>query len=279
MNYSINNPIQKPPLWSIYPVRVDNPEAQILYQFAIGNSRYSSTAWHHPGIDFFTGNLSNPQADVGVASVASGTLIGYCTPERAPRFAGPNWLQGVSPTDCTATTGERAFVAIRYGNVVVIYTHLQPTLRVGETGSTVVINQLIGFTAPQTDGAHLHFEIRTYGVSAFNESDVPRHWINSWQYFDMSIQSIITQNWQNRKDIDGQVTGNPSEQITQCFSSPENPSENAPTTIIGIRIYGINPNNSSQENYREFRWVENGELKQYPLSPLQGSWRNYCMPQ
>jgi murein DD-endopeptidase MepM/ murein hydrolase activator NlpD len=276
--YVVNNPIQKPLPWSVYPLRVLNPEEQILYQFAMGNSRYNTTAWHHPGIDFFTGNLDNPQFGIGVVSVENGTLVGYCSPERTPAFDGPPWLANASPTDCTASGGTRAFVAIRYGNSIVIYAHLLPTLRIGKRSDGVVSDQLIGYTASHSEGSHLHFEVRTYAATGYDENQVPRYWVNGWQYFDAFIQNVIITNWENRNNEDGETAGKPSQQITQCFSSPENPSENAPTSRVGIRIYGFNPNDPNLDNYREFRWVEN-EIKKYPLSPLSGSWRDFCMPQ
>jgi murein DD-endopeptidase MepM/ murein hydrolase activator NlpD len=277
----ITNPIQRPAPWTMYPLRVANPQSVIFYQFAIANTRYTTTARHHPGIDFFVGSLDQPQAGIDVVSVADGTVLAYCTNNQifSSMQAVPSWLGGVSPTDCP---GSRAFVVVRYGNVIVLYAHLDVDLRLqypsGLSAWHVVAGQPLGKIANSSDthDAHLHFKVRNYSFGDFDIGQLPRYWINGWQYFNPTVQSIIDQNWENRKALDQQVTKKPGLQTTQCFSSPENPP--LPELPSGIRVYGIAPNDPSMDRYRAFRWVANNSVQELQLDPLPTPWQVYCLP-
>lgn len=185
----------------------------------------------------------------------------------------------------TSTDGHsRAFVAIRYGNLTVVYAHLQPSLRIGALNKPIIKNQLLGKTAPNDEGPHLHFEGRTYGQSPFNQNQVPLIFVNSWQYFDPATQTTINQNIQNRFNDDSQAVRGYNGQFdggtqrTQCFRSPVNPPAGAPSNATtGIQVYGYDA--QGNPNYTAFEWRDSsGNNQVFAQPPLATTWQQVCIP-
>jgi hypothetical protein len=279
---TITNPQSKPTFtkYPLHSLSVPTPASAELYQFAMSNSIYTSTVSRHPGMDFFRGPAaSSPSLGDKVASVANGTIVGYFDPARSPNLGGgqPDWIQNASPTD---KANGRAYAVIRHGNTLVLYTHLNPGLRIGGLTDPVVAGQWIGSIAQSEEGPHLHLEVRTYGQQTFDIAQNPLVFVNAWQYFDSPLRSAIDQNTVNRHADDGNTAAgwngvNPpslGDQKTQCFTPAAAPS-GAPTTSGGIIVYGYD--SAGNPNYSAFEW--NGMPGPYVVT-LSGTWQTRCIP-
>jgi len=287
--FSVTNPIAPPPAFSYYPLRVVSPPSQELFQFAMLNTNFygTGTAGRHPGIDFIEGLVSSGVVGTGVASVADGNLVGYCDPARNPPELAhePGWVSLASPTDSCSNKSatSRAYVIIRHGNLVVLYAHLQPGLRIGAAVDAPVIRgQWLGVTAQNPEGPHLHFEGRTFGQNGFDISKAPLTFLNTWWYFDASTQQTINQNIQNRKTDDGQVvlgwdgTVDAGRQPSQCFASSVKPPKGAPTNTTGITLYGYD--SKGNPTYSAFEWLDSSGNHVFVNPPLQTTWQTLCKP-
>lgn len=293
----IINPTTPPLPWTEYPLYT-TPEAQFLYQFAMGNRQYNTTADRHPGMDFFTGTLTPPaQGGVEVRAVADGTIVGYFDPNRASTGmdlpGGVLWQEGASPTD---RSSGRAYLIVRYGNTYVLYTHLEPGLRIAPEqppgspnihafGKPVVKGQIIGKTASYAQ-AHLHFEVRHFGIATFSLTEVPPQFANAWNYFDVIRRTQIDQNLQKRATHDpanavcGQETCSAGTQYTQCFHSPWGPPLTAtPGVGAGIRVYGFDRTPPYSPYYQAFVWRDSNGSYVQVLATLPAHWQTYCKPQ
>jgi len=274
-----NNLIQQP-TFTEYPLQVTSPSTYSLYQYAIVNQIYTGTVWRHPGMDFLQGPVSNGSISVGIRvnAVADGEIIGYFDPNKSPSLAnisGASWVAGVSPTD-TMDTPNRAYVVIRHGNVIVVYAHLQPGLRVIRTGNTVIAGQWLGQIAAHPNGAHLHLETRTYGLAPFDTGTVPLIFVNPWWYFDSANQGHINQNLVNRSNDDGQTVATPSTQLTHCLRSSASPPSGAPTSTLGIDVYGLTAGGSP--TYRAFEWLQSNMRQVYVVPGHTTDWQVICIP-
>jgi murein DD-endopeptidase MepM/ murein hydrolase activator NlpD len=302
----VNNPVSRP-TYTHYPLKVTNPGQAYpnnpyyeLYQFAIRDPFYTTTVYRHPGTDFFQGPVdNNPSIGLKVVAVGDGEIIGFYDPSRAADeqlLPAGHWTNNASPTDRTSIPN-RAYVVIRHGNTIVVYAHLQPGLRIGKNprdpqngnpGDPVVAGQWIGMIAGHESGPHLHQEVRTYGLGAFNVANTaPLIFVNGWQYFTPTIQGYINQNLQNRQDdkqdaaadLDG--TYDLGKQRTQCFLPSNPPAGAPPTASAGITIYGRTKQNGViNDYYSAFEWIDGtGTPQTYVLPVQQNPWTYYCVPQ
>jgi hypothetical protein len=282
-DYQVNNPTLQP-IFIAYPLKVSNPAEPFsttplppfheVYQFAAGNARYTSTGGRHPGLDFFQGPVSSSPPDIDVRAVGNGEIIAAFDPNihSSPQVSqGANWAANASPTDLTANRG---FLVVRHGNTLVVYSHLNPGLRVGDVGDSIIAGQWIGSIAYQTTSAggnnsHLHMEVRTYGQSAFNISAPPLIFVNPYFYFFSLIQGYIDQNLENRQLDDGQV----APQLTQCFTATTaNTGE-----VSAVTLYKQNGTDLiTAVGYLS----TSGAIaeRSNPITTPNGNWEVFCVP-
>ena len=280
--YQVNNPILHP-AFIAYPLKVSNPAEPFntlsvppfyeVYQFAAGNARYASTGGRHPGLDFFQGPVSSSPPDIGVRAVANGEIVALFDPTLAiPLQTGiSDWAANASPTD---RDENRAYIVARHGNTLVVYSHLNPGLRVGDVGDPVVAGQWIGSIAYQTtdtggNNSHLHMEVRTYGQGAFNISSPPLIFVNPYFYFFPLLQSSIDQNLQNRQLDDGQV----APQLTQCFTfTVANTGE-----VSAVTLYKQNGTDLiTAVGYLSTSGAVSERSN--PVTTPNGNWEVFCVP-
>lgn len=272
------NPLTRPML-NHYPLREPTravgPATMELFQFAMYNiTVYTSTEGRHPGTDFLdldSAGASRP--GLQVAAAGDGTLLGYYDPAVSPMTAAnqPAWVVNTSPTD---TQNGRAFVVIAHGNVVAVYAHLAPGLRMHRAhGDRIHGGEVLGFVGTHGSGDHLHLETRTYGQLAYNLANAPLVFVNAWEFFNQSVRTSINQNINNRYQFNStqavagwDSTYNGGTQRTQCFTRSGSQ----------LSVYGYNGSGQHVSS------VEDNSLPAAPTvvsGPTSiSSWTTFCAP-
>jgi murein DD-endopeptidase MepM/ murein hydrolase activator NlpD len=249
--------------------------AHMGYHFAIANARYASTGGRHPGHDFFLGPLDDVRASDGVSvhAVADGVILGFSINgvlTLSDELKGlPNFnVGGLSPLD---NLRGNAFVLVRHGNALVIYSHLSASSLGNLNIQTLRRGDFIGRIATDSNGAHLHLEVRTYGSAPMILQDSPPPVVvDPYLYFNADDQALINQTLRNRRDGDG--FPDPNARRTRCLRLFDTAA--VFPEVSAVRAYRAAPDVMEIGYYAptatpQFGWRPNAQ-------PLSGGWEIPC---
>jgi murein DD-endopeptidase MepM/ murein hydrolase activator NlpD len=173
---------------------------------------------------------------------------------------------------------------VQHGKTLVVYAHLNAcSLRVpASVGNSITAGQRIGTIGPHQNGAHLHFEVRTYGGNTFDTNNPPLIFINGWEYFIPTLQATIDTNLDNRR-LEGNPgvspgwdgSWSPGKYDVQCFTSASFSGHN------GNAIFGYAPSGSTSPApgtpINAFEYLNGSQLVRLNTTSIT-DWRVFCTP-